>query len=217
MENLFDTYTEFERHWNELSKYNIQQSKREAFFVWSLIKKLQPKNMIEIGLAQGGSAALWESAAPDSRHFLIDIDFHNVQKPIREGKDILFKDSTDSDTFYTIKTMLKGENVDFLFIDGDHSEPTVRWDYNIYGSLVRQGVIALHNINSGTGVRSIWNEICYENNINDFKDVCKMSVLFPREEKLKDTPQFLGIGIILRGVALSPSPQYRPTIAKRTQ
>lgn len=203
MVKAFELYDEFNGIWNELNaKYNIEQSKREAFFVWSILKKLQPKNMIEIGVAQGGSAAVWESASPNTRLFLIDLNFSGLKKPLRNGKDICFKDSTNPQTFESVKSMLNGENVDFLFIDGAHDEVTVKSDFNLYGSLVREGVIAFHDVNSCLGVRKVWDEICYVENINEFKDISKIFVLFPREENPNITPQFLGIGIIMRGIRL---------------
>lgn len=43
--------------------------------------------------------------------------------------------------------MLEGKQVDFLFIDGDHSEKGIEADFNDYSPLVRPGgLIAFHDI-----------------------------------------------------------------------
>ena len=42
----------------------------------------------------------------------------------------------------------RGEPLDLLFIDGDHSYDGVRADFELYGRLVRPGgLIALHDVN----------------------------------------------------------------------
>ena len=54
---------------------------------------------------------------------------------------------TNSETLEAARGALEGRQVDVLFIDGDHAYDGVKRDYEMYGSLVRDGgVIAFHDI-----------------------------------------------------------------------
>jgi predicted O-methyltransferase YrrM len=74
-------------------------------------------------------------------------------------------DSHDPRTTAEIKRKLAGAEVDFLFIDGDHSYDGVKADFELYSPLVRpEGVIALHDIVPGDednvgGVPTFWREL----------------------------------------------------------
>jgi cephalosporin hydroxylase len=70
--------------------------------------------------------------------------------------------SQKQSTLDKAKDIFKGEKIDFLFIDGDHTYHGVKQDYELYGPLVRKGgIIAFHDIgkNEEGGVFHLWNEI----------------------------------------------------------
>ena len=75
-------------------------------------------------------------------------------------------------TLEKTKIIFKGELVDFLFIDGDHSYRGVKSDYEMYNSLVRPGgIIAFHDIgkNEEGGCSQLWEEI--KNTKSSFKEI----------------------------------------------
>jgi len=78
---------------------------------------------------------------------------------------LIRKDSHDLKTLEKVKEILKGEMLDFLFIDRDHSYEGVKKDFEMYSSIVRRGgIIAFHDIvphppDTGCEVSSLWNEI----------------------------------------------------------
>ena len=73
-----------------------------------------------------------------------------------------------------VKGILNGKELDFLFIDGDHTYEGVRKDFEMYGKLVvKGGVIAFHDIVPGPpesvgGVPKFWNEIKHSFNYVEF-------------------------------------------------
>ena len=70
--------------------------------------------------------------------------------------------SQNATTLESVKKIFNNEQIDFLFIDGDHSYHGVKTDYNMYGPLVRKGgIIAFHDIgeNEEGGVYNLWQEI----------------------------------------------------------
>ena len=55
-------------------------------------------------------------------------------------------DSHEPETLASVKEALTGP-VDFLFIDGDHSEAGAKMDYEMYSPLVRKGgIVGFHDI-----------------------------------------------------------------------
>jgi predicted O-methyltransferase YrrM len=64
-----------------------------------------------------------------------------------------------------VKAVLRGQQLDYLFIDGDHSYPGVKCDFEMYRPMVRKGgLVAFHDIAEGPpvavgGVPRFWREI----------------------------------------------------------
>lgn len=78
---------------------------------------------------------------------------------------LLREDSHQQETLEKVKEILNGNQLDFLFIDGDHSYEGVKKDFEMYSSLVRkEGIIAFHDIvkhpaETKCEVEKLWNEI----------------------------------------------------------
>jgi hypothetical protein len=74
-------------------------------------------------------------------------------------------DSHGQLTLERVKSILNGKEIDFLFIDGDHTYEGVKKDFKMYSPLVKNGgVIAFHDIVPGPkgnvgGVPEFWQEI----------------------------------------------------------
>lgn len=121
-----------------------------------------PQRMLEIGTANGGSLfALMRVCEPDAHVISVDLPHgefgggYPVWKvPVykafaRSGQrlDLLRGDSHSPSTLGAVKELLRGQPLDFLFIDGDHSYEGVRRDFESYRTLVRPGgLIAFHDI-----------------------------------------------------------------------
>jgi len=192
-------YSEFNAVWDNARVLSPEQSKREAFFLWALVKQFKPKNILEIGNAKGGSAYIWEQAVPEARMILIDIPTAKLEKPLRPGKDCVLVDSQSPSTLAEVKKIFNGENLDFLFIDGHHGALQVRQDYDWYGALVNRGIIVFHDTMSCTGVNSLWAEISKGHSHALYTPLSTIEIIFPRKETI-DTPQILGTGIVLKNI-----------------
>lgn len=139
-----------------------------------------PRRVLEIGTAHGGTFYLWtRSAANDG--LLISVDrppwepddpleparvraLVDMARPAQSAHSIR-GDSHAPETAARVRTLLQGERLDFLFIDGDHSYAGVRRDFEMYSPLVRRGgIVALHDIQPhpegwGGEVPVFWNEV----------------------------------------------------------
>jgi predicted O-methyltransferase YrrM len=149
----------------------------------SLLRRLRnapPQRILEIGTARGGTLFLLSRvAAPEAMLLSIDLPGGSFGITWRPESTLLLKrlvlqsqtvcliraDSHDSGTLSTVRTLLNGEPLDLLLIDGDHRYEGARRDFEMYGPLVRaRGLIAFHDIVPGSpekvgGVPMFWQEI----------------------------------------------------------
>lgn len=106
-------------------------------------------------------------------------------------------DSQLEETRDELVRKLDGRPIDFLMIDGDHSEDGVRRDFELYGPLVAaDGLIALHDIlphpeAPECRVDVFWNEVKTGHKV--------LELVHPQE--IWGYGQWGGIGVIFAGVA----------------
>jgi predicted O-methyltransferase YrrM len=138
------------------------QSRDEITRFFSHIMELRPQCVVEIGTCHGGTLYMWcQAATPDALIVSIDLPegeygggypperiplYESFAQPGQRLK-LLRGDSHTRETLEQLETVLGGQKVDFLFIDGDHRYEGVRADFDSYSRLVRPGgIIALHDI-----------------------------------------------------------------------
>ena len=138
------------------------QIKEEFLELLKIFKEINPKYVLEIGTAKGGNLFCFCKLARDDAT-IISIDLPEEQFgggypewkiPIyqafaKENQKLylLRKDSHSKETLEEVKKILNGNQLDFLFIDGDHSYEGVKKDFEMYSPLVRKGgIIAFHDI-----------------------------------------------------------------------
>jgi predicted O-methyltransferase YrrM len=120
-----------------------------------MVAELEPKVILEIGTARGGTLLIWSSLASE-RVVSCDLLPLHRQAPLftkfaPEGSKcrttLLDGDSHDPSFKARVARELGGAKVDFLFIDGDHTESGVERDYRDYVEFVRPGgLVAFHDI-----------------------------------------------------------------------
>lgn len=140
----------------------ITQLPEEIRRLWVLVQALRPKRTLEIGLDEGGTLFLWTRAAePDAQLIAVDTrppgrlgrlsPFQLVRRAfaceMQRVHLLLGRDSHAPETRNLVLSLLAGEHLDFLFIDGDHSYEGVKTDFELYSPLVRRGgLIAFHDV-----------------------------------------------------------------------
>lgn len=169
---------------------------------------LNAKNVLEIGSYFGSSLHHWlYYSSENAKVISIDLpisDFcgpNDERVPVQEfviknewklwtkrnnNKLYLIRSCSQLEsTKKQVKDLLKGEYLDFLFIDGDHRYENVKKDFEMYAPLVKEkGIIALHDINYAEegGVHKLWDDIKENYRYQQLR-------LHPEQEK--------GIGIII--------------------
>jgi predicted O-methyltransferase YrrM len=151
------------------------QVKYEIAKLLEIVVELKPKVVLEIGTAGGGTLFLFTRVAdPEAKIISIDllggyprwkIPLYKSFSKEKQKIYLLRRDSHDPQTLEEVKRILGNEEVDFLFIDGDHTYEGVKRDFEMYSPLMRKGgIIAFHDIcphpsETECEIDRFWNEI----------------------------------------------------------
>lgn len=187
--NINEVWNFINNHLHGLIK--PMQIKEEFTELLKIFVEKQPKIILEIGTANGGTLFSFCKLAPDDA-ILISVDLpkgkfgggypdwkiplYQAFKKENQQLYLLREDSHKIETLNKVKDILNGRNIDFLFIDGDHTYEGVKKDFEMYSPLVKEGgIIAFHDIvkhppELGCNVDKFWNEIKKE---FQFKEIIK--------------------------------------------
>jgi predicted O-methyltransferase YrrM len=176
------------------------QSAWELTKLAEVVHVLRPRIVLEIGTARGGTLFTFSRLAEtDATIISIDLPGGDFGDGYPQWKESIYKkfasrtqnihllraDSHSDETVAALEKILMGREIDFLFIDGDHTYEGVAKDYANYAPLVRNGgVIGFHDIRSpdpSYGVPRLWNEL-------------KQKI--PHEEFLEPGGINMGIGVL---------------------
>jgi len=180
VEEIIDMAMDFKT--KGLYRVDSVQKRDEILALANAVQSIKPRTILEIGTCNGGTLFIWSNLASDC---VITCDLNKTK--IREELYQSFP-PTDSDCIVTslagdshdekflekVKASLNGREVDFLFIDGDHTEEGVKSDYYMYSPLVRKGgIIAFHDIlekqpTPDNQVYYFWKEIKNSTNTEEF-------------------------------------------------
>jgi predicted O-methyltransferase YrrM len=158
----------------------ISQVRSEIVGLGKLLQELAPKRSLEIGTNYGGTLFLLCALSPaDAEIISLDLPFGEFgggypsrriplyrQFP-RSGQKLhlLRADSHAAETRARVLRILGGAQLDYVFLDGDHTYGGVSRDFEMYAPLVRSGgIVAFHDIvtynaSSRCEVATFWNEI----------------------------------------------------------
>lgn len=167
------------------------QQKDEILGLLKYLSEYDLNNILEIGTAKGGTLFLFSKIASEMST-LISVDLPNGKFggsypfwmiPLfksfalpNQKIHLVRTDSHRTKTLIKVKDILGGNELDFLFIDGDHSYNGVSRDFEMYSPLVKKnGVIAFHDIVPGPeiyvgGVPKYWSEIKSKYEHHEFFD-----------------------------------------------
>jgi cephalosporin hydroxylase len=147
-----------------LKKFPASQNPEELSFLTKELLKITTQVIFEVGIHQGYSLAIWKELCPQADVIGIDNDLHALDKKATKDCIIIDDSSHLSSALGALERHLQGRKIDFLFIDGDHTEPGVKMDYNRFAPYVRDGgLIAFHDVtlkdNPGVQVYKFWDEL----------------------------------------------------------
>jgi predicted O-methyltransferase YrrM len=164
----------------QFSLIRALQVREEMVQFLRLVENARPRRVLEIGTCRGGTLfSLCFVCQPDAK--IVSIDLPNgpfgggygwLRVPIfhmfatgAQRLHLIRDDSHSQGTMDRVNAILCTEQLDLLFIDGDHTYAGVKRDFEMYSPLVAKGgVVAFHDIvehppGSGCEVSRFWNEV----------------------------------------------------------
>lgn len=146
-------------HFKHLTVY---QHPVELHELYKMLLAIQPKSVLEIGTARGGTLYLWaQAAAADATLMSIDLPggpfgggylecrapFYTKFTRPDQRLELVRLDSHHPDTVARAANYFASTPLEFMFIDADHSLNGICTNLQLYASLVRAGGwIGLHDI-----------------------------------------------------------------------
>ena len=188
-QNTFDRVSL--KHQNIRRKKESMQIPLEIENLQHFVSSKQPKVVVEIGTARGGTLARWFELP--SAETIITIDFpdgihggQGFQERTYVISDFVEQMNLSKKEFYAIngnsrdpyiiarlEELLDGRKIDFLFIDGDHTYEGAKGDFQTYERfLSTDAIVGFHDIidseyhrNANCYVSTLWKELSetYEN------------------------------------------------------
>ncbi len=158
----------------------MRQSQVELRGFADLLRGRELKRVCEIGSFRGGSLFIWcQLASPDAQVISVDLAGRLFGGGHRRRSVELMRwfgqpgqrlefvrgDSHAPAVRAQVEALLAGEQLDFLFIDGDHTYAGVKKDFEDYAPFVRPGgIIAFHDIEHDDArpeseVARLWQEL----------------------------------------------------------
>lgn len=153
----------------------------EIFEFSKFFKELNCKNILEIGSYYGGTFfVLCKLSNNEGKKISIDYPFyegqefqmqqrktHENMRTFANNVHIIKSDSHLESTVNDLENILNGEELDFIFIDGDHTYEGVKKDFEMYIPFLKDGgYVGFHDINdtavqrdSNCYVGKLWNEL----------------------------------------------------------
>ncbi len=178
------------------------QHRAEIVAFLSRLAAERPRHVCEIGTADGGTNCLLVHALP-TVDFMLGIDLFVKGETrlrhfasARQELHYVEGSSYSPATVERAQAVLRGRQLDVLFIDGDHSYRGVRADFQSYRHFVREGgLIAFHDICQDFKTRFGRQTGRWAGDVPRLWD--RLKQLYPHEEFIEDPEQDgLGIGVI---------------------
>ncbi len=158
----------------------LKQNMVELLGLVNLLRDRRLERVCEIGTFKGGTLYIWcQLAAPTAHIISVDLPggqfgggcherclpfFQSFRRP-GQTLDCLRGNSHDEGVRAQFEKTLGGAELDFLFIDGDHSYAGVKQDFEFYSRFVKRGgLIGFHDIYHRPAqpeieVHQFWNEL----------------------------------------------------------
>jgi len=165
---------------NELCQIGLKE--KWACLMYSLVKKNQPKTLLELGTCCGFSAIYMAKASPKTVIYTIEgaceiakLASENIKKA--NVKNIIqvigkFDDVLD-------QTLERIGQLEFVFIDGHHDkDATLRYFKQIKPYLSKNAIVVFDDISWSEGMKEAWRIIIQDFDINKYDDFEKLGVCY---------------------------------------
>ena len=168
-----------------IAKYGIAPNK-QAEFLYRLINKFKPNNIIELGTSIGLTTLYLSKAAQKSTIYTIEgcpniFEFSKQLFKDQAIKNVNGINGNFNEEFP--KLISKIPSLDFLYIDGNHSyEPTMNYFKMALSKKNSSSIFVFDDIYWSEGMKKAWEEICAHPEVTLSLDLFYFGIVFFREE-----------------------------------
>lgn len=143
-----------------MDRHHTGQDPYELHWLYNKLEVIKPNVIMEIGNWAGGNLYVFSHLLHKDTDILIGLDYEKRDYTWDPKKETcaqfhqIIRDSHSPKTKQVIEEILGDRKIDFLYIDGDHSESGTKQDYEMYSPLVRDGgMIGFHDLeDKGRGI-----------------------------------------------------------------
>lgn len=126
-------------------------------------KKETAKNVLEVGICNGGSIKLWSDFFKNATVYGLDIMcINNVWNGIRNNDKIVLHTSIDAydTTFFNIHFLNKNIKCDFMLDDGPHSLESMKQFIKLYSQIMTDdGILIIEDVQSWSWIDLLKHEV----------------------------------------------------------
>lgn len=126
-------------------------------------KKDTAKNVLEVGIYQGGSIKLWSDFFTNATVYGLDImNVNNVWEGIKNNEKIILYTSIDAynNDFFTTNFLNKNIKCDFMLDDGPHSLESMKQFIRLYSQIMTEdGILIIEDVQSWDWIDILKNEV----------------------------------------------------------
>jgi cephalosporin hydroxylase len=148
-------------------------------------KKKTAKNVLEIGICNGGSIKLWSDYFINANVYGLDIiDIETIWEGIKNKHNIKLYTSTDAynDNFFINKFLSKNIKFDFMLDDGPHTLESMKKFINLYSQIMTDdGILIIEDVQSWDWIDVLKNEVP-----ENLKQFIKVYDLRPNKNRYDD-------------------------------
>lgn len=128
-----------------------------------LSKKETAKNVLEVGIYNGGSIKLWSDFFTNANVYGLDImNINNVWEGIKNNERIILYTSTDAynNDFFITHFLDKNIKFDFMLDDGPHSLESMKQFIKLYSQIMTDdGILIIEDVQSWDWIHILKNEV----------------------------------------------------------
>jgi cephalosporin hydroxylase len=126
-------------------------------------KKETAKNVLEVGINQGGSIKLWHDFFTNANVYGIDImNIKDVWEGIQNNKKIILHTSSDAynNDFFINHFLHKNIKCDFMLDDGPHTLQSMQQFIKLYSQIITDdGILIIEDVQSWDWIDILKNEV----------------------------------------------------------
>jgi cephalosporin hydroxylase len=148
-------------------------------------KKETAKNVLEIGIKDGGSIKLWSDFFTNANVYGLDtMHINDVWEGIKNNKNVTLHTSTDAycNDFFINNLLNKNIKFDFMLDDGPHSLESMKQFIKLYSQIMTDdGILIIEDVQLWDWIDKLKNEVP-----ENLKQFIKVYDLRPNKDRYDD-------------------------------